>query len=99
MRPQTDSPHTYQTSPRQRPESGAAADLRAYAEHAPAPSQMVSLDALAALASRVSDGLCALTADGRIWYANPALRALLGRSKAELLGQRIEDFRYDKDDN
>jgi PAS domain S-box-containing protein len=94
MRSETESLHPAR---RQRRDGGAGAapGLRAYAEHAPAPSQMVSLDALAALTSRVSDGVCALTAEGRIWYANPALRALLGRSKAELLGQRIEDFRCD----
>ena len=63
------------------------------AEYIPLTSQMIGPDSLAALASRMSDGVCLLTADGRIWYANPALRALLGRSEAELLGKRIDEFR------
>jgi PAS domain S-box-containing protein len=55
----------------------------------------ISFETMAALASRMSDGICLLNGAGLIRYANPALRALLGRSEAELLDKRIDEFRDD----
>ncbi|HEU0028858.1 MAG TPA: ATP-binding protein [Ktedonobacterales bacterium] len=82
-------------TPRRRPHDDGVhgAPHEVGASYAPPPAQMIGLHSLAALASRMSDGVCGLTADERIWYANPALRALLGRSEAELLGKRIDEFR------
>ena len=79
---------------RQRHDDGATgAANQISANYIPLTSQMIGPDALAALASRMSDGVCLLTAEGRIWYANPAMRALLGRSEAELLGNQLDQFR------
>ncbi len=64
-------------------------------DHVPLATQTIRLDALAALAGRMSDGVCLLSADGHIQFANTALRAMLGRSKAELLGARLDEFRQD----
>ena len=72
---------------------GAPHDIGA--SYAPPLARMIGLHALAALAARMSDGVCGLTADDRISYANPALRALLGRSEAELLGKRLDEFRLE----
>ncbi|HEX9039297.1 MAG TPA: ATP-binding protein [Ktedonobacterales bacterium] len=58
----------------------------------PVSGLTLNLGSLAALANRMSDGVGVLSAAERILYANPTLRALLGRSKAEMVGQRIVDF-------
>ena len=59
----------------------------------PLSSQLIDLDSLAALASQMSDGVCLLSADGHIQYANVALRAMLGLAEPEILGRRIGEFR------
>ncbi len=101
------SPINFSRTPYRKPHTGGAGGANAhensasFAPFTPLASQMISFDTLATLASRMSDGVCFLTADGRIRYANPALRELLGRSEAELLGKRIDEFRqvmYDAPD-
>jgi PAS domain S-box-containing protein len=83
-------------TPRRRPDGdGVHSAPREVGASYALPAQMIGLHSLAALASRMSDGVCGLTADDHIWYANPALRALLGRSEAELLGRRIDEFRQE----
>lgn len=75
--------------------AGSSAPLDIPATPEPAPEQTLSFTSLATLANLVSDGICALDPNGHIWYANSALRAMLGRSEAEVLGKRIEAFRQD----
>lgn len=93
------SPTESSKTPRLTPHTGGAGGANPHEDGAnfppftPLASQMIGFDTLATLASRMSDGVCFLTADGRIRYANPALREMLGRPEAELLGKRIDEFR------
>jgi PAS domain S-box-containing protein len=70
--------------------SGAAHEVSA--GFMPLAPHTVSLDSLFMLASKMSDGVCLLSADNRIQFANPALRAMLARSEAELMGKRVDEF-------
>jgi diguanylate cyclase (GGDEF)-like protein/PAS domain S-box-containing protein len=47
--------------------------------------------------THASIGMALLSFDGQILQANPALRALVGRSGDELLSQRIQDLVWDAD--
>jgi PAS domain S-box-containing protein len=45
-----------------------------------------------AIYSEAQSGICLIDAEGRFADANPAFERLLGRSRQELVGQRISDF-------
>lgn len=96
MQPTPDPIETPQSPP---PHDGVGGDNdRAGMDSGFLSSHMVGLDTLIAVASQLTDGVCVLTPGGHIRFANAALRAMLGRSEAELLGQRLEQFRENSEE-
>ena len=56
------------------------------------------LDFMNSIMSSLGDGVCALDAEGRVTYLNPAAERMLGRSSGEIIGKGFHDLVHTRPD-